>query len=195
MKAILQTLTVGTGILFAASVYAAEAPLVVGDALHGEKLYKEDFSDCRAKNASGKEVEIPATDSSQMTLLRDDQLFKLVISGKCAKNPKYRKKKKIAFLYSAMRHFAEELRAQGWRVDYVRLEDVGNTGSFTGEIERAVAQQKPDTGGVTEPGEWRVRAAMETLADRFDVPVDILEDDRFIATHQEFRDWTEGRTQ
>jgi len=30
-------------------------------------------------------------------------------------------KKKIAFLFSAMRHFAEELRLAGWQVDYVQL--------------------------------------------------------------------------
>jgi deoxyribodipyrimidine photolyase-related protein len=32
-------------------------------------------------------------------------------------------KKKIAFLLSAMRHFAAELRAAGWRVDCVTLDD------------------------------------------------------------------------
>jgi deoxyribodipyrimidine photolyase-related protein len=46
--------------------------------------------------------------------------------------------KKIAFLFSAMRHFAESLRAAGWTVDYVRLDDPANTGSFDGEIVLAV---------------------------------------------------------
>jgi deoxyribodipyrimidine photolyase-related protein len=31
-------------------------------------------------------------------------------------------KKKIAFLFSAMRHFAESLREDGWTVDYVQLD-------------------------------------------------------------------------
>jgi deoxyribodipyrimidine photolyase-related protein len=35
-------------------------------------------------------------------------------------------KKKIAFLFSAMRHFAEELRTLGWTVDYVKLDDPDN---------------------------------------------------------------------
>ena len=39
-------------------------------------------------------------------------------------------RKKLAFLFSAMRHFAEEMRAQGWRVDYVRLDDP-DTVSYT----------------------------------------------------------------
>ncbi|HMO68501.1 MAG TPA: cryptochrome/photolyase family protein, partial [Novosphingobium sp.] len=32
-------------------------------------------------------------------------------------------KQKIAFIFSAMRHFAAELRAEGWTVDYVAFDD------------------------------------------------------------------------
>ncbi len=39
-------------------------------------------------------------------------------------------KQKIAFLFAAMRHFAEELREQGVRVEYVRLNDRGNTAAL-----------------------------------------------------------------
>src|ERR1700761_4414239 len=46
-------------------------------------------------------------------------------------------KVKIALILSVMRHFAAELEADGWTVDYVRLDQHGNSGSFTGEVERA----------------------------------------------------------
>lgn len=52
-------------------------------------------------------------------------------------------KKKIAFLFSARRHFAEELRAEGIRVDYARLDEAGNTGSFRGELRRALSRHRP----------------------------------------------------
>ena len=42
-------------------------------------------------------------------------------------------KKKIAFLFSAMRHFADELRGLGWKVDYVTLD--------AGEISRREFEQ------------------------------------------------------
>ena len=102
-------------------------------------------------------------------------------------------KKKIAFLFSAMRHFAESLREDGWTVDYVRLDDDGNSGSFTGELMRATRRHGPDRILATEPGEWRVRQDMETWADETGLTVDILEDDRFLCPHEEFRDWAEGR--
>ena len=104
-------------------------------------------------------------------------------------------KKKIAFLFSAMRHFAEALRDQGWQVDYVRLDDPDNRGSFTGELERAIARHDPERVLATEPGEWRVRAAMESWSERFGLPVEILEDDRFLCSRAAFADWAEGRKQ
>ena len=104
-------------------------------------------------------------------------------------------KKKIAFLFSAMRHFAEGLRQEGWEVDYVRLDDPANRGSFTGELERAIARHEPARVVVTEPGEWRVRAAMESWSEHFGLPVEILEDDRFLCSRETFADWAEGRKQ
>ena len=41
-------------------------------------------------------------------------------------------RQKIVFVLSAMRHFAEELRSAGMHVDYVRLDDADNSGSFSG---------------------------------------------------------------
>ncbi len=104
-------------------------------------------------------------------------------------------KKKIAFLFSAMRHFAEALRRDGWRVDYTVYDDPDNTGSFTGEVERAIGRLDPAALHVTEPGEWRVRQAMDEWSKRFGLPVQILEDDRFACSHGEFERWAEGRKQ
>jgi deoxyribodipyrimidine photolyase-related protein len=104
-------------------------------------------------------------------------------------------KKKIAFLFSAMRHFAVELRGLGWQVDYTTLDDPLNAGNFTGEVARAVAIHKPQRIVVTAPGEWRVRAKMATWSQRFGIPVEILPDTRFIAPLDEFMSWAAGRKQ
>lgn len=100
-------------------------------------------------------------------------------------------KKKIAFLFSAMRHFAAELRADGWVVDYVRLDDADNSGSLAGEVLRAAERHGADKLRVTEPGEWRVLHDLQALDTAIDL--EILPDDRFIASHAEFEAWAEGR--
>ena len=47
-------------------------------------------------------------------------------------------KQKLAFVFSAMRHFAAELRSRGWRVLYRELNDPLNSGDLAVEIESAI---------------------------------------------------------
>ncbi|HEV2559781.1 MAG TPA: cryptochrome/photolyase family protein [Microvirga sp.] len=100
---------------------------------------------------------------------------------------------KIAFILSAMRHFAEELRAEGIEVDYVRLDDPANSGSFGGELKRAVARHWPDRVVVAEPGEWRVLEMMRDWREELDVPLEIRDDNRFLCSRAAFARWAEGR--
>ena len=104
-------------------------------------------------------------------------------------------KKKITFLFSAMRHFALELENAGWRVAYTRLDDPNNAGSLEGEVARRLARHKSKKVVVTEPGEWRLLNAMQNWSRSLGCQVDILSDDRFIASHSEFAGWASGRKQ
>jgi deoxyribodipyrimidine photolyase-related protein len=104
-------------------------------------------------------------------------------------------KKKIAFIFSAMRHFAEELRGLGWTVDYVTLDSANNQGSFTAQIEHAIAAHTPEQIFVTDAGEWRVSQMFAGWSAQFGLPVRILPDTRFIASIPEFLGWAEGRKQ
>jgi deoxyribodipyrimidine photolyase-related protein len=101
--------------------------------------------------------------------------------------------KKIAFIFSAMRHFAAELAAAGWTVDYVRLDDPGNSGSFDGEVARAVRRHGATRIVTVEAGEWRVIAAQRGWGDATGVPCDILADDRFLSSRTEFAAWAKDR--
>lgn len=99
--------------------------------------------------------------------------------------------KKIAFTFMAMRKFADKLRGQGWTVAYTRLDDPDNAGSITGELIRRAAEHEATGVVYTEPGEWRL---IEALGD-MPLKSHSLPDTRFIASHQEFDDWAEGRKQ
>lgn len=103
--------------------------------------------------------------------------------------------KKIALVFSAMRHFAAERQAEGYGVDYVRLDDPANTGSFTGEVQRAIGRHGVTRIVCTFPGEYRVLQMMQGWADAYGIPVEIRPDDRFLASPGEFAAWVNGRQQ
>ena len=98
---------------------------------------------------------------------------------------------KIALILSAMRHFAEELRAAGWQVAYSRLEDAENSQSIVGELIRRAAELGARAVIATAPGDWRLRQALAECP----VPVTMLPDDRFLCSEAEFGAWAEGRKQ
>jgi deoxyribodipyrimidine photolyase-related protein len=123
----------------------------------------------------------PATDTVLMVEVADEATY-------VPHHPK-----KIALILSAMRHFAAELEADGVTVDYVRLDDRENSGSFTGELARAVTRHRPDRIVVTEPGEWRVEQDMKAWERALGLTVEIREDDRFLCSRAEFAVWAKGR--
>lgn len=100
-------------------------------------------------------------------------------------------KKKIALIFSAMRHFAEELRRSDICVDY-RDYDEGLT-SFTEALRDAVKRHEADRVVVTEAAEYRVLQMQKGWTRDLGVEVELRPDDRFISTQSEFADWADGR--
>ena len=103
--------------------------------------------------------------------------------------------KKIAFLFSAMRHFAASLSDAGWNVDYVRLDQDGNSHSFSGEVARAVERHTPESVIATFASEWRVLTEMRDWENTLPCAVELRDDDRFYCSLDEFATWADGRKQ
>nr|WP_245398553.1 cryptochrome/photolyase family protein [Oceaniglobus trochenteri] len=99
--------------------------------------------------------------------------------------------KKIAFVLAAMRKFAARLRDDGWQVAYTRLDDPDNAGSICGELLRRAEEHGAQEVLATEPGEWRLIDALAHCP----LKVTQLPDDRFLASHEDFEHWAEGRKQ
>ena len=98
---------------------------------------------------------------------------------------------KIALFLSAMRHFAQDLRADGWTVAYSKLDAAENTQSIPGEILRRATETGATTLIATRPGEWRLIQMLD------DLPLDVTQkpDTRFIASDAEFAEWAKDRKQ
>ncbi len=103
--------------------------------------------------------------------------------------------KKIAFLFSAMRHFAQELREQHKNVRYIALDDADNTNSFEGEVNRAIKATSATSLIITEPGEYRLLKIFKEWEKKFGIPVEIRADDRFLCDIDEFKKWAGNKRQ
>lgn len=104
-------------------------------------------------------------------------------------------KKKITFLFSAMRHFAQTLNHKGYNVEYTKLNDPNNAGSLKREVKRILDKHDFHHIIVTCPGEYRVLQDIQSLADEFSIHIELREDDRFLCTPVEFASWAKGRKQ
>jgi (6-4)DNA photolyase len=98
---------------------------------------------------------------------------------------------KIAFIFAAMRSFRDVLQADGLRVIYYRYDD--GVASLGDAVTAALADTRAAWLRCCEPGEHRVLAAMQAWQPG--VPVEIVPDDRFLASRQDFAGWAQGRKQ
>ena len=97
---------------------------------------------------------------------------------------------KIAFIFSAMRHFAKTLRQRGWQVSYVALDDPDNTGALPSELERWAKKLDASEVHLTECGEWRLEQALKKSR----LPLIWHADTRFLCGRDEFARWAEGKS-
>ncbi len=103
-------------------------------------------------------------------------------------------KKKIAFLFTAMRHFAKSLEDDGYSVRYRKLNDKDDFKSFTDIVRHAVDDLKPEKLIVTYPGEYRVLKMIHYWKGELDCEVEVRPDDHFLSTPEEFQEWAnDGR--
>ena len=98
-------------------------------------------------------------------------------------------KAKVALFLSAMRHFAIELEGQKYPLTYIKQ----STSSII-EVLREQLQKKGIKRLVcTEPGEWRLKIAIEQMAQELNLDLDMREDNHFYCTHQEFLAWAANK--
>lgn len=104
-------------------------------------------------------------------------------------------KKKIALIFSAMRHFAYELAQRGFHVCYRKYDDPANLGSLFAEVQNLLDKQHFTEVLVTQCGEHRLATEIQTWPQQLTVPVKILKDDRFLADEEFFANWARGKKQ
>ncbi len=104
-------------------------------------------------------------------------------------------KARTALFLSAMRHFRDGLKSQGFRVEYRQLDDADNAGNLGAELERAAVTLKPERLVMTECGDHRVRAMLTATAAKLGLSLDTRADRHFFGTLAEFDKHAKGRKQ
>ena len=134
--------------------------------------------------------------SAELTALSDldpgrDIILMMEVQAECIYVRHH--KQKIVMVLAAMRHFADTLRMGGATVDYVKLDAADNSGSFTTEVQRAVARHRPTRMVITEPSEWRVQEMVNGWGSLTATPIEVRVDDRYFASRQRFAAWAGER--
>ena len=102
-------------------------------------------------------------------------------------------KRKIAFLFAAMRHFAADLRKAGISVIYHQLDAPNGPASLFEAVKIAAETSPVARLVVTAPGEYRLLSDVQGWEDTLSLPVEILPDTRFLCRIDDFADWSRGR--
>lgn len=97
-------------------------------------------------------------------------------------------KARTALFLSAMRHFAQSLEARGMQVHYRRLDKEADVSLATG-LQAALDRFKPQGVISVEPGDLRVRAALDAVCSANKVTLEWREDRHFLCSQAEFRQW------
>jgi deoxyribodipyrimidine photolyase-related protein len=97
-------------------------------------------------------------------------------------------KVRIVYFLSAMRHFAEEVRAEGFRLEYRKLDAPDNLGALDLELRAAIGKFRPARLVVVEAGEHRVEQMPLRVSAECGVPLEVRPDTHFYCSRSEFAD-------
>lgn len=98
-------------------------------------------------------------------------------------------KARIALFLSAMRHFAEHLRSLDITLTYIEH----SPKTIADELRKKIKAGKFTHLVCVEPGEWRLKKAIEDLAVELKIIVEIRQDTHFYCSHEEFKEWVANK--
>lgn len=105
-------------------------------------------------------------------------------------------KQRLLMFFSAMRHFRDARRAEGWEVRYKELPPQRTGGehkTFRDALASELKHSKPERVRVVEPGDLRVLEHIEAAAEEAEVELEILPDPHFLLPRDAMGEWLHGR--
>lgn len=123
-----------------------------------------------------------------------DALWMAEVEGEISDPPAH--KRRIALFLSAMRHYRDAARDDGFTVHYHELtadrdEDAG--ADFAQVLAATLPEIAPERIVAIQPGDWRVQEMLRSAAEEAGVELEIRPDPHFLHDLDAFREWADGR--
>ena len=97
---------------------------------------------------------------------------------------------RLMLLLSAMRHYAAEREAEGWDVEYHRLE---NSADVRSVLEAHCRHHKPASLLVAQPNNYDEQLALKMLEGKLPVPLTIIPTSQFLCSREDFLELAGGK--
>lgn len=125
--------------------------------------------------------------SSLQGLRRDETVILLIESlERCRQLPYHRQK--LVLVWSAMRHFAEEMRRRGYEVDYHSVQPDFETG-----LRQHLKHHQPDRLRIMQDAEWGVTYGLAEMARGLGAKVEVTPNNQFLSDTADFQRRAEGK--
>ena len=103
-------------------------------------------------------------------------------------------KQRLALCFSAMRHFRDARRSDGFSVHYQPADADDRAEDVADFLRQQIDAHEPERVVLTEPGRYGALQRLQAVADAAGVPLDVQADDHFLCTHRRFDAWADGRS-
>jgi deoxyribodipyrimidine photolyase-related protein len=100
---------------------------------------------------------------------------------------------KIAGFFSAMQHFAKELKSKGHKVIYIHLNDKNNLQSFDKNIELLIKEEQFTNFEHQFPDEYRLDELLKNLCQSLSISTSVVDSEHFMSSRNELGDFFEGK--
>jgi deoxyribodipyrimidine photolyase-related protein len=100
---------------------------------------------------------------------------------------------KVAAFFSAMRAFAERLKALKHTIIYIRLDDPDNEQTIAGNIQRLIKEEKFTQFEYLLPDEYRLDIQLRKLADKLPIDCRAVDSEHFLTRRNELQEFFKGK--
>ncbi|MFM7468047.1 MAG: cryptochrome/photolyase family protein [Vampirovibrionales bacterium] len=102
-------------------------------------------------------------------------------------------KARMVMCLSAMRHFAQTLRTQGWQLEYHALEEEPSYATFQEALTATLHRYHPDSVYMLQAGEWDVQQAIQDTCDAYGYALHLQDDPHFLCSLETFKQYAQGK--